>query len=66
MNFINGLKGFMSISFRGTTGVACKNLGRDFIGIELDKEYFEIAKQRIEGTQYNQQINRTQAAAPVI
>jgi len=38
----------------GTTGVACKNLGRDFIGIELDKEYFEIAKQRIEGTQYNQ------------
>ena len=32
----------------GTTGVACKNLGRDFIGIELDKDYFEIAKERIE------------------
>jgi len=32
----------------GTTGVACKNLNRDFIGIELDKKYFEIAKQRIE------------------
>jgi len=32
----------------GTTGVACKNLNRDFIGIELDKEYFKIAKQRIE------------------
>ena len=31
----------------GTTGVACKNLGRKFIGIELDKEYYEIAKQRI-------------------
>lgn len=31
----------------GTTGVACKNLNRDFIGIELDKEYFEIAKKRI-------------------
>jgi site-specific DNA-methyltransferase (adenine-specific) len=31
----------------GTTGVACKNLNRDFIGIELDKDYFEIAKQRI-------------------
>lgn len=34
----------------GTTGVACKNLNRDFIGIELDEKYFEIAKQRIEGT----------------
>ena len=32
----------------GTTGVACKNLGRDFIGIELDQGYFHIAKQRIE------------------
>lgn len=32
----------------GTTGVACKNLNRNFIGIELDKTYFEIAKQRIE------------------
>ena len=31
----------------GTTGVACKNLNRNFIGIELDKEYFEIAKNRI-------------------
>lgn len=31
-----------------STWVACKNLNRDFIWIELDKEYFEIAKQRIE------------------
>mgnify|MGYP003630107264 CR=1 FL=1 len=31
----------------GTTGVACKNSNRDFIGIELDSEYFEIAKKRI-------------------
>jgi len=31
----------------GTTGVACKNLGRKFIGIELDEKYFDIAKQRI-------------------
>lgn len=30
----------------GTTGVACKNLNREFIGIELDKEYFNIAKNR--------------------
>ena len=32
----------------GTTGVACKELGRDFIGIELDEDYFNIAKNRIE------------------
>jgi site-specific DNA-methyltransferase (adenine-specific) len=31
----------------GTTGVACKNLNREFIGIELDETYFNIAKQRI-------------------
>lgn len=33
----------------GTTGVACKNLNRGFIGIELDEKYFEIAKERIYG-----------------
>lgn len=32
----------------GTTGVACINTGRKFIGIELDDGYFEIAKKRIE------------------
>ena len=32
----------------GSTGVACANTNRNFIGIELDKEYFEIAKARIE------------------
>ena len=32
----------------GSTGVAAKQLKRNFIGMELDKEYFEIAKQRIE------------------
>lgn len=31
----------------GTTGVACKKLNRDFIGIELDENYFNIAKERI-------------------
>lgn len=33
----------------GTTGVACINTGRTFIGIERDTEIFEIAKNRIEG-----------------
>lgn len=32
----------------GTTGVACKHTNRNFIGIELDDKYFEIAKNRIE------------------
>ena len=32
----------------GTTGIVAKNLNRNFIGIELDAEYFKIAKQRIE------------------
>ena len=32
----------------GTTALACKKYGVDFIGTEIDKEYFEIAKQRLE------------------
>ena len=32
----------------GTTGIACINTGRRFIGIELDENYFNIAKNRIE------------------
>lgn len=32
----------------GTTGVACKNLNREFIGIEMDETYFNIAKARID------------------
>ncbi|BAJ54654.1 adenine specific DNA methyltransferase [Helicobacter pylori F16] len=31
----------------GTTGLACKNLERNFIGIESEKEYFQIAKKRL-------------------
>lgn len=31
----------------GTTGVACKNLNRNFIGIEIGENYFNIAKERI-------------------
>ena len=32
----------------GTTGVACKKTNRDFIGIEIDENYYKIAKDRIE------------------
>ena len=32
----------------GTTGVACINTNRNFIGIELDEKYFNIAKERID------------------
>ena len=35
----------------GTTGIAAKNLGRKFIGIEISPEYFKIAQQRIEAWQ---------------
>ncbi len=31
----------------GTTGLACKNTGRDFIGIEKEEEYIKIAKARL-------------------
>ena len=31
----------------GTTGVACVNTGRNFIGMEMDFKYFRIAKKRI-------------------
>jgi site-specific DNA-methyltransferase (adenine-specific) len=36
----------------GSTGVACKNTNRDFIGIEMNEEYFKIAEQRINDTKY--------------
>ena len=36
----------------GSTGVACKNTNRDFIGIEMNDEYFKIAEQRISNNKY--------------
>lgn len=32
----------------GSTGVACGNLGYEFIGMELDAGYFDVAKKRID------------------
>lgn len=39
----------------GTTGVACKETGRDFIGIEINDEYFKIAEDRLKGITYQGQ-----------
>jgi len=36
----------------GSTGVACKNTNRNFIGIEKDEKYFNIAKKRINETEF--------------
>lgn len=44
--------GFMG---SGTTGVACMNTNRKFIGIELDNNYFDIASKRIEEAFFNAQ-----------
>ena len=40
----------------GSTGVACVNTNRNFIGIELDDGYFEIARKRIEEAQAQSRI----------
>jgi site-specific DNA-methyltransferase (adenine-specific) len=37
----------------GSTGVACVNTNRNFIGIELDEKFFNIAKERIENNIIN-------------
>jgi site-specific DNA-methyltransferase (adenine-specific) len=39
----------------GSTGVACMNINRKFIGIELDNNYFDIASKRIEEAFFNAQ-----------
>jgi len=41
----------------GTTGMACKKLDREFVGIEMMPEYMEIAKARIEGVKKDEQLN---------
>ena len=47
--------GFMG---SGSTGVAALNLNRHFIGIELDENYFEVAKERIENAITNKVISK--------
>lgn len=45
----------------GSTGVACVNTGRDFIGIELDTGYFQTAKRRIEEAQEQMRLGAANA-----
>lgn len=40
----------------GTTGIACANLGRKFIGVELEAEYFEVACKRLENAQRQEKL----------
>ena len=42
----------------GSTGVACKNLNREFIGIELDETYYDIACERIQNTQLSEDVTK--------
>ena len=49
------LDSFMGI---GTTGIACKNLNRNFIGIEIDEKYFNIAKEIIENNELSNNDNQ--------
>jgi len=48
----------------GTTGVACMNLGRKFIGIEIERKYFDIACERIENAQRQGRMFEPERAKP--
>ena len=48
----------------GTTGVACAQLGRRFIGIEIDRGYFDIACERIAAAQAQGQLFAPAEAPP--
>lgn len=47
----------------GTTGVVCKKLGREFVGIEMMEDYMEIAKCRIEGVKLEEQLKLSKLKA---
>ena len=49
----------------GTTGVACGNTGRRFIGIELDEKYFQTAKDRVESA-YGRSVNEEISTQPTV
>ncbi len=41
----------------GSTGVACKEMGRHFIGIEIEKEYVKLAKQRLKDIKFQKEFS---------
>ena len=47
----------------GTTGVACKNLGRNFICIEKNKTYFDIARKRIQNAKEDKELSSLMESA---
>ncbi len=49
----------------GTTGVACANLGRKFIGIEIEPKYFDIACRRVEQAYKQPRLFKDEAPMPV-
>lgn len=49
----------------GTTGVACVNLGRKFIGIEIEPKYFDIACKRIDQAQRQGQLFQPEAKSTI-
>ncbi len=49
----------------GTTGIACANLGRKFIGIEIEPKYFDIACRRIEQAYKQPRLFKDEAPKPV-
>lgn len=56
LSFVSGLTVLDPFMGSGTTGVACANLGRKFIGIEIEPKYFEIACERIKAAYAQQRL----------
>lgn len=48
----------------GTSGVAAVNLGRNFIGIEIAQEYFDLAKKRIDNPEQEHRIKSPSYVSP--
>lgn len=49
----------------GTTGVACANLGRRFVGIEIEPKYFDIACRRIADAYKQPRLFEDEKPAPI-